>query len=295
MTVRLAAAGDRVTIDPAAGGRLTSAVLGGGERLVTHPPDHVDPAMAPWQWGVFVMAPWAGRIAHGDLAWDGVPHRLDTVAGDGHALHGITTQAAWTVTEADDQVVELAVDLAGGGWPFGGHARHRVELQPGRLQCALTVTAATTSMPAWVGWHPCFRRPDRGDLRIRIDADHVLATHDRIPTGARLPVGGDTDLRAAPVLGPRRLDTVYVGASQPAYVAWPDLDLHVSLDAPTTWVVFTPEHEACVEPQTGWPDALALAQRGVAGTGARTLEPGASLTTTMTWSWRPRPPAADVI
>lgn len=286
MTVRLSAAGDQVTIDPDAGGRLTSAVLRGRERLVTGPPDHVAPEMAPLQWGAFVMAPWAGRIAHGDLAWDDVRHRLDTVAGDGHALHGTTTQAAWTVGQAHGQAVELAVDLAGDGWPFGGRARHRVELQPGRLRCELTVTAGATSMPAWVGWHPCFRRPDDGDMRIQLDAGHVLATDGRIPTGQRVPVSGDTDLRATPALGPRRLDTAYVGASRPARVIWPDLDLHVSLDAPTTWVVFTPEHEVCVEPQTGWPHALALAQQGIAGTGVTRLAPGASLATTMTWAWQ---------
>lgn len=291
MTVRLSAAGDHVTIDPAAGGRLTSAVLCGRERLVTRPPEHVAPTMAPLQWGAFVMAPWAGRIARGDLVWDGVHHGLDTVAGDGHALHGTTTRAAWTVTHADERAVELAVDLDGGGWPFGGHARHRVGLAPGGLRCELTVTAGATSMPAWVGWHPCFRRPDEGDLRIQLDATHVLATDDRVPTGERVPVGGDTDLRAAPPLGQRRLDTAYVGASRPARVVWPDLELHLSLDAPTTWVVFTPEHEVCVEPQTGWPHALELSQRGVAGTGAATLGPGASLSVTMTWAWQawPRP------
>lgn len=285
MTLRLSAAGDQVTIVPGAGGRLTSAVLCGQERLVTSPPEHVAPGMAPWQWGAFVMAPWAGRIAHGDLEWNGVRHHLDTVAVDGHALHGTTIRAAWAVTQSDDQAVELAVDLAGGGWPFGGHARHRVELAPGRLRCELTVTAGATSMPAWVGWHPCFRRPDEGDMRIRVDAGHVLATDDRVPTGQRVPVSGDTDLRAAPALGQRRLDTAYVGASRPARVVWPDLDLHVSLDAPTTWVVFTPQHEVCLEPQTGWPHALALSQRGIGGTGVTTLQPGRSLTTVMTWTW----------
>ncbi len=282
--LHLTSADDHLTIDPAAGGRITSAVLGGGERLVTAPPDGVAPEIAPFQWGAFVMAPWAGRVGRGRLEWHGV-HHLDTLAGDGHALHGTTVEAAWDVVHADDSMAALRVDLARGGWPFGGRAHHRIELGAGTLRCQLTVTAGSASMPVWMGWHPCFRRPDAGDMRVHLDADEVLVTEDSVPTGERVPVDGDTDLRGGPLLGDRRLDTAFVGARQPARIAWPDLDLHLSLDVPTTWVVFTPEHEIGVEPQTGWPHALALAQQGVAGTGVRELQPAESLTTTMTWSW----------
>lgn len=285
MTLKLTSGDDHVTVDPAAGGRLVSAVLRGAERLVTSPPPGVAPGLATFQWGSFVMAPWAGRIAHGALEWDGTHHDLDTLDGDGHALHGTVVHADWEVAHADDRVVELGVGLAGRGWPFGGRVDHRIELAEATLRCQLTVTAGATSMPVWVGWHPCFRRPATGDLRVHVDAGEVLVTDDRVPTGQRVPVDGDTDLRAAPLLGDRRLDTAYVGARQPARVVWPDLELRMSLDVPTTWVVFTPEHEVGVEPQTGWPHALGLAQQGVTGTGMTTLEPGQSLATTMTWSW----------
>lgn len=286
MTLQLTSGDDHVTIDPTAGGRLVSAVLGGAERLVTAPPVGVAPGVATLQWGSFVMAPWAGRVAHGALAWDGTHHRLDTLDGDGHALHGTVVHAEWEVVDAGDRVAELGVDLTGRGWPFGGRVHHRVELADGTLRCQLTVTAGTASMPVWVGWHPCLRRPATGDMRVHLDAGEVLVTDDRVPTGERARVAGDTDLRDAPLLGDRRLDTAYVGAHQPARVVWPDLDLQMSLDVPTTWVVFTPEHEIGVEPQTGWPHALGLAQQGVPGTGARTLEPDQSLATTMIWSWR---------
>ncbi len=283
MMLHLTAGDDQVTIDPAAGGRVTSAVLGGAERLVTSPPDVATPAIAPFQWGMFVMAPWAGRIADGVLRWEGDTHHLDTVGG--HALHGTVVHREWEVLGAEAGAAELTVDLAGGGWPFGGRATHRIELAPGLLRCHLAV-AATTSMPAWIGWHPCFARPAAGDLRLGVDADEALETDGPVPTGRRVPVAGGTDLRAMPALGARRLDTALLGTGGPALVAWPDLLLRIALDrAAPTWVVFTPAHEVGVEPQTGWPDALGLAQRGVAGTGVTTLGPGESLTATMSWSW----------
>lgn len=284
VTLHLATGDDHVTIEPAAGGRITSAVLGGAERLITTPPGAAAPEIAPFQWGMFVMAPWAGRIADGVLEWEGATHHLATVAG--HALHGTTVHAEWELVDADEGTAELAVDLDGGGWPFGGRAEHRIELTPGRLRCRLTVVA-TTSMPAWIGWHPCFARPASGDLHVGLDADEALEADGPVPTGRRLPVAGDADLRAAPPTGARRLDTALLGNGGPARMDWPDLRLRIFLDvAAPTWVVFTPAHEVGVEPQTGWPDALRLAQAGVDGTGVTALGPGESLTATMTWSWQ---------
>lgn len=281
----LAASGDRVAVDPDAGGRLTSAVLGGAERLVTAPPAGVGAALAPLQWGAFVMAPWAGRLADGELQWAGRRHQLAPDL-DGHALHGVARSAPWQVVEAGTRGVTLTCDLAAAGWPLGGVVDHALRLAPGRLDCTLRVSAGDRAMPAWVGWHPCFRRPDVGDVHLRVDADRVLRTAGMIPTGEQDPVTGDTDLRAGPPLGDRRLDHTYVGVRSPAELTWPDLALQIGFDGATTdMVVFTPAHEIGVEPQTGWPDALHLEQRGVPGAGVTHLAPGATLAATMTWTW----------
>lgn len=287
-TVRLVAGDDTITVDPMAGGRLVSARLGGRERLITTPPEGVDPAVAHVQWGAFVMAPWAGRIARGHLDFEGTTHRFPPDIGD-HALHGVAHRVAWDVVESAWDRAVLACDLGVAGWPFGGVVEHHLSLDPGRLHLRLRVVAGDAAMPVWAGWHPCFRRPDDGDMRLRLAAEHVLATDDSIPTGHRLPVEGDTDLRQGPWLGERRLDHAFVDVTPPAHLAWPDLDLQVDVDdAIRSVVVFTPAHEVGVEPQTGWPDALALQQRGIAGTGARRLAPGEALDTTMTWTWRRR-------
>ena len=46
----------------------------------------------------------------------------------------------------------------GADWPFAGHARQRITLEPGRLRCRLELHA-DTPMPATIGDHPWFAAP----------------------------------------------------------------------------------------------------------------------------------------
>lgn len=286
MTIELAAGDDRVRLDPSAGGRIASLVAGGRERLVAEPPGDVGPELAPLQWGSFVMAPWAGRIAGGSLTFDGEQHQLERNL-EGHAIHGVVFDEEWEVGHADRSTASLTVAFDPSRWPFGGHVEQRVELVPGRLRVTVTVRAHDRPTPVWVGWHSCFQRLEDGDVRVGLDADEVLVTDDdNLPSGALAPVSGDTDLRRAPELGERRLDHAFAAPRPPLTIRWPDLDLEMATDPdPACAVVYTPAHEFCVEPQTGWPDALRLAQAGVEGTGVTRVEPDGSLRATSTWSW----------
>lgn len=268
-------------------GRVVSAHLGGRERLVTEAPTQGADWEGHFQWGMFVMAPWAARIADGRLQWRGQQHRLPVVP-EGNALHGLCHDHRWQVEVAGADHARLTCDLDAVGWPFGGTVVHDVAIAPGRLHCALSVTAGATSMPAWIGWHPCFARPteDEGDLRLRLRADEVLVTEEMIPTGERAPVTGDLDLRDGPVLGDRRLDHAFVAPTSPAVLTWPDLSLEIAFDDTTRAVIaFTPAHVVCVEPQTGWPDALRLDQEGIDGTGVTRLGAGDTVRAEMDWRW----------
>ena len=62
-----------------------------------------------------------------------------------------------------------------------------------------------------------------------------------------------------------------------------------------TLVVHTPQAGVCVEPQTGWPDAIRLEDEGVVLTGLRRLLPGETLSAKTIWRWtqRPDPPAQE--
>jgi aldose 1-epimerase len=281
--VELAAGPDRVVVDPEAGGRLASLIAGGRERLVGPPAD--DSERLSTLWGCFPMVPWAGRIAEGRLEWEGKTHQLRRNHDD-HSIHGVVFDVPWKVIEADEGRVSLTTDELP-GWPFGGSANQTIQLREGLVVLRLEVVARAGSMPAWIGWHPWLKRPDEGDMTVLLRSDKVLETRpDLIPTGRLLDVAGPTDLRAGPALGDRRLDHVYVEVTSPVRIAWPDLELTMEFERPyRTVVVHTPEAGVCVEPQTAWPDAAALEDRGVVGTGLRRLEPGAVLTARAAWHW----------
>ena len=57
-------------------------------------------------------------------------------------------------------------------------------------------------------------------------------------------------------------------------------------DVLTSVVVHTRAASFCVEPQTAWPNPVALEAAGVSGTGLVTLEPGERFAASMTWRWR---------
>lgn len=184
-------------LDPQAGGRLASLVVGDAERLVTGSKQD-----DPMVWGCYPMAPWAGRLRRGRLHFEGRTYPLP-IDAEPHAIHGTVYRRAWVVDEEGSMATGLGAD-----WPFAGHARQRITLEPGRLRCRLELHA-DTPMPATIGYHPWFAVP------VELDVDH--------------------------------------------------------------WVLYTPDHAVCVEPQTGPPDGTHLEPHVV--------EPGAPLVLSMDLSW----------
>jgi galactose mutarotase-like enzyme len=284
--IGLVAPGVSAALDLAAGGRLASLVVGGRERLLGRPA----PRDRGIRWGSFLMAPWPGRIAGAEFGWSGRTHRL--AANDGpNAIHGVLFDRRWDLVEVSASEARLAIDLWTHGWPLGGSVRQSIRLAAGSVELSAEIVAGEDPMPAGLGWHPWFRRPDRGDLAVRVEAvDTLESDAGLIPTGRRAPVDDATDLRSGPLLGERRLDHVYPDVRTPVVVTWPDLVLTMrSSAALRTFVVHSPPSGVCVEPQTEWPDAIALSGRGVTGTGLVPLGPGESLRATTTWEWTPVP------
>ena len=276
-------------VDEKVGGKMTSLVAAGEERILQRP-DDADPAVEVLLWGCFFMVPWVGRLDGGKLPWEGEVHQFPRNFG-GHAIHGLGFDKPWTVDASDDRSATLSLDLRSVGWPFGGTARHALSLAADGASLSLVaeVEAAERSMPVSAGWHPYFRRPDVGDLAIEVTSANVLATRDDlIPTGELEPVAGDTDLRDRPILGDRRLDHVYANVEPPNFVQWPDLVMTQDFSKEiATVVVYTPEGAACCEPQSAWPDAPSLEARGVNGTGVAHVAAGETFRTETTWSWQP--------
>lgn len=279
-------AGDvRGIVDPGHGGRLSSLVIGGVERL--RGPRRLDgqPWDRPIDWGLFLMAPWVGRLDGGRLPTGQGLLQVPRDHGN-HAIHGTVHSRRWDVDRHDDAAaVELSTGL-GDAWPLGGSVSQSYELHSDHLWLRAVVTAGGAPMPAALGWHPWLRVSDEHSTSVALDAAGTLGMRDDlVRTGVMEALTDTTRLDGRPLAG-RRLDHTYVGPADHARVALPDLDLRLDWSETVTAVtVHTPGDAICVEPLTAWPNAAVLAADGVEGTGLARLEPGGSLAAETRLHW----------
>lgn len=283
--IDLSAGPARMSLDEDRGGRVASLSIDRAP-IIVGAPDGVDSGI---RWGCFLMAPWAGRIGGGRLAWRGSTYELPRRDGS-NAIHGLVYDRQWRCETAESTRAVLSTSLGDASWPFGGEVRQRFELSEDSLHATAEVTVDTTA-PVIVGWHPWFQRGEH-DASVCVHANETLESEGLIPTGRRRPVNALTDLRAGPSLDGRELDHVYPDASSPAVVRWEGLELAIEFAPPVgTVVVHTQPAAFCVEPQTGWPNAPALEAAGVSGTGLAAVAPGEVFRASMTWRWRRFAPA----
>ena len=242
----------RLLVDPDHGGRIASLRIDGFEVLVAN-----GPGCSSLMWGSYPMAPWAGRIRHGKFAFGGHDYALAVNLAP-HAIHGTVFEQQWTVAGPREIACEL-----GPGWPFGGRVLQRFALTPTRLHCTLEVHAGDVAMPAYLGWHPVFVRPDRLEFQA---TSMFLRDEEGIPDG--------TLVTPPP---PPPWDDCFVGVTEPIELQWGSLVVRLSSDC-EYWTVYNEEvHALCVEPQSGPPDGFTLAPHIV--------EPSKPLIKRMTWDW----------
>ncbi|MGB0112737.1 MAG: hypothetical protein WBP59_05920, partial [Ilumatobacteraceae bacterium] len=254
-TRRLTAGEVVVDVDVAAGGRIGQITVGEQPLLVDVPHTEQPHAMG---WGMFPMAPWAGRIRQGRFAFAGVDHQLEINSRgrgtDGtvddpnraHSIHGTVHDRAWTVVDETATELTITAELLGAlDWPFAGSVRQHIALSAHRIDLELVVSTVSGAFPAEIGWHPWFRKPTRLDF-----SPTTMYRRDAfgIPNG---------DL-VTPSDGPwddcfRNDEPVTLHYDRPTARV-----VRVESDC-DHWVVFDePDHATCVEPQSGPPDAFNL-------------------------------------
>lgn len=281
--------GVTVTLLPDAGLRVGSIVIGGRELLVR---ENGHPAT----WGIFPMAPWAGRMANATFVdHQGVAHQFPPTWGD-HAFHGrlfLATANEHSVAGSADAATMYAPLNSAAGWPLDARAEVSAVLRgtaaAGELTITLTVIAGV-EQEVTIGWHPCFRRfaldaterNERGEEGILTFAPTGVLARDSAAPGLHLTevvlpaVDGGV---AAPGTG-ASWDDPFVGVTTPPQIRWGD-GLAIELDAgsdATHWMVYDPEEALCVEPQIGPPDAF---HRG----GAVHLTAGEQIRLPLTLRW----------
>ena len=209
-----------LSVSPQNGGRWSSLALDDLELIGRGGDTVID-------WGCFPMAPYAGRIRRGLLAWGGRRYQLPIDAPP-HAIHGVTVDRPWTVVDHDRTSAELRCDLDA-RWPWAGHVIQSLSLDDDRLRARLEVHADDEPMPAWTGFHPWFaRRLDRGEpARIDVAAAGVLPRDD----------DGMPRLDPVPV-PPGPWDDVFVEVAWPITLTWDGaLRVDIAADVPNA-VIF---------------------------------------------------------
>ena len=236
--LRIGCAALAVSVAPSAGGRIAQITYDGVPQLVG--PGDGSPATIAW--GCYPMVPWAGRLRAGRFRFDGADHALASNLGT-HAIHGVGFSSPWRVELHTADCIVLSLQLPRDArWPFGGSVRQTIRATPRRLRLTMRVDAQAQAMPAVIGWHPWFRKPDRIDFApahvYPRDADGI----------ATLPV-------SRPPSPP--WDDCFTGADGAVLHR---SGLRVALDSDCShWVVFDETvHATCVEPQSGPPDAFNL-------------------------------------
>jgi aldose 1-epimerase len=252
----LEAGSARLVVSPADGGRVSSFALDGRELIA-----RVDDG--PIWWGSYPMAPFAGRIRRGEFTFRDRAYRLPLNMAP-HAIHGVVFDRPWEVASSDTLTVRL-----GEPWPFAGRVTQRFDLSPESLRVSLEL-AADEPMPAWMGWHPWFRR--------RIDGAGPLEL--RFEPGAMFERDGEgiaTGRLVDPTPGP--WDDCFTDLRSDPRLTWPGgPELTISSNC-SEWVVFNMRDDAlCVEPQSAPPDAVNL--------DPPVVNPGEPLVVTMDWRWR---------
>lgn len=255
--LRLSRGAVQVDVAPEAGGRIAQIRFDGDPQLVGA--DDGWPATIAW--GCYPMVPWAGRIRRGAFAFEGRAYRLPCNY-EAHAIHGVGFSRSWTVDDLTADACALSLRLPSDGyWPFGGVARQRIALADDGVIMRLSVEAGERAMPATIGWHPWFRKPDR----IEVSPRHV---YPRDAEGiATLPL-------ALPGDGPRDDCFLHDG---PVLLHRNGQRIRLQSDC-RHWVIFDGVgHAACIEPQTGPPDAFNLLPE--------VLAPGERLQMALSLTW----------
>ena len=264
---------------PHFGGRMSALRLIGADG----PRDLIMPMQGwpdpPWRWpktGAYPLFPYSNRIRNARLALDDRFIALQPHPDAGpHTVHGPAHLRGWRCAAQDAASATLALDYAADeDWPWAFQARQRFAIDGTTIKIGLDLTnTGSVPFPGGFGWHPYFRFGP--DAVVEHDARVLwLQDADAIATG-----------QTRPALPPHAA-TEYLSDWRRASIIHRDgLRLEVTADPIFAHLVcHRPDCDAyaCIEPVSHVADAVNLAARGIKGTGVQMLEPGASLSGTIT-------------
>jgi len=239
--------------------------------------------------GIPILFPYPNRIRAGRFCWQGTEYELSDAKipfdAAGNAIHGFCLDRPWRVVGRSEDSVEGEFQLSRDAperldsWPADFIVRLRYSVRGATLSARFTlINPSDVPLPWGLGTHPYFRLPLAEESRpqgclIETAATEAWELRDCLPTGKRMPVSADRDLREGVYFGTVALDDVLTGL--PADVDYQETiiydeaaGLQVSQRCDPLFrelVVYNPPGRdvVCLEPYTCVTDAVNLAQRGI--------------------------------
>ena len=272
--------------------------------VIDAPADFSSGAHRPAGYGIPVLFPFPNRIRGGRYTWQGRQYVLpkETVPYDptGNAIHGFCLDRPWRIVAHGDHFAvgrfQLSLDAPDRRnlWPADFIIEMRYELRGPNLRADILIAnPGPDPLPWGFGTHPYFRLPlgkqsTAAACLIEVPAAELWELDHCLPTGRRLPVSGEKDLREGQYFGKLPLDDVYT-----ALTPGPDALESLIIDEKAGLqvlercdpvfreiVAYTPpgRDAVCFEPYTCVTDAINLEERGI-DSGLRILQPGRQFTT----------------
>lgn len=281
MDIILEKDGFRLVLMPDLGGSVRSLSRNGQDILF---PAAKFPC-SPLETAAFPLFPFSGRINLGRFTWN---NRAVSVSPnfppEPHAIHGQAWLAPWQVESTSADAARLTYFHTPDSWPWAYRATQTIQLLKSGLKITLELeNLAGDTMPAGLGWHPYF---PRRDAQLSANVSGIWVAEEGMIPDRITALDAGTDLRTPVSVDHLHLDNAFVAQPANASVIWPSSGLRVTIRSSVELghlVVYVPEGQDffCVEPVSHAPEAVNAAH-GPSTTGLRTLEPGQTLSATIT-------------
>lgn len=275
-------------------------VGGRGADVIDTLPEFLVDGRRPSHSGLPILFPFPNRIRGGRFLWNGQEFVIPPQPDRADVIHGYALDTAWRVLDHGPRHAvgqwQLSVDAPhrAAAWPADCLIEVRYDLEESALRSRIRIRNPDTRPLPWgFGTHTYFKLPlaPEGrfeDCLLRAPAHQLWVLDQFLPTGERIPVTVEKDLRQWRRIGTAPLDDVYgdvrpEGDALECLLRDPAAGLEIAQLCDPIFrelVVYTPpnRHAVCMEPYTCVTDAVNLHERGI-DAGWRVLEPGGEFTT----------------
>jgi aldose 1-epimerase len=249
------------------------------EQHVLEPVSFEEFSRRPRSYGIPILFPFPNRIKDGKFEFNGKRYEVNP------KQHGFVRDKKWTVMDSGASDPEGAWILSAfdtadypeilSQFPFPFRLRVLYRIQNGRLNMETTVqNSGSELLPFGFGIHPYFRLPENGSLCVPAHRRWELV--DAIPTGKKLDVEGQYDLREPRDAHTLSLDDIFTAVEPDANglvrcVLKDNVNrllTIVQFDANefpevVAYTVPAPRRAICIEPYTCPTDAFNLQNSGI--------------------------------